>query len=126
LEVILRFLNRVNFNIFVDFFRFPRDTDIVCVKHHLGGKFMNGLIGIIINILFAVFLFVDAPKHGKSQWLWAILGFLFGPIALGIYMIKTGRKVLGWILVVLVGLAYLFIIVMFVVMAVLFTNGGAM
>lgn len=64
--------------------------------------------GLIIGIIIAIYLAVDAPKHNKRPWLWAILGFLFGPLALGIYLIQTGRKVLGWIITIVIGLAYLF------------------
>ncbi|WP_347549950.1 hypothetical protein ABFG93_21095 [Pseudalkalibacillus hwajinpoensis] len=58
-------------------------------------------VGLIIPIVVAVFLAIDAPKHGKNPWLWGILGFLFTFLTLGIYLIKTGRKVAGWIFVAL-------------------------
>jgi cytochrome c biogenesis protein CcdA len=54
----------------------------------------------ILNILIAVYLFVDAPKHHKNRWLWGILGLFFSFIALGIYWILTGRKLLGWIVLI--------------------------
>lgn len=85
---------------------------------------MSITLSFLVEIIIAIFLFVDAPKHNKSRWLWAILGFFFGPFALGIYLIKTGRKVLGWIIVVVVGLLYLAFIVFAVLMAVLLANGG--
>ena len=66
--------------------------------------------GIFISIIIAVFLYIDAQKYNKRPWLWAILGFIFGPIALGIYLIQTGRKVLGWIITIVVGLGYVFFI----------------
>jgi len=84
---------------------------------------LESAISLIISILFAVFLFIDAPKHHKSRWLWGILGFIFGPIALGIYFIKTGRKVAGWIITILAILFYIVIIGLIITAAVLFTNG---
>lgn len=47
-----------------------------------------------VNIIILVYMMVDAPKHGKNPILWGVLGFLFGPIALTIYLFKTWRK--GW------------------------------
>ena len=84
---------------------------------------MENAIGVIICLAFAIFLFIDAPKHNKSRWLWAILGFFFGPIALGIYFIKTGRKVAGWIITILAILFYIVIIILLVLAAALFANG---
>jgi hypothetical protein len=63
----------------------------------------------LLSIGIAIYLFVVAPKFGKSRWLWAILGFFFGFIALGIFFIKTNRKVLGWILVVVSIILYVFV-----------------
>lgn len=54
--------------------------------------------GLILSIVIAIFLAIDAPKHEHSPWIWGILGFLFGPIVLGIYLIVTDRKVAGWII----------------------------
>ncbi|PLS07999.1 hypothetical protein [Neobacillus cucumis] len=84
---------------------------------------MESAISLIVSLAFAIFLFIDAPKHNKSRWLWAILGFIFGPIALGIYFIKTGRKVAGWIITILAILFYIVIIGLMITAAVLFTNG---
>ncbi|MEH7119915.1 hypothetical protein V7128_21200 [Neobacillus vireti] len=84
---------------------------------------MESAISLIISILFAVYLFIDAPKHNKSRWLWGILGFIFGPIALGIYFIKTGRKVAGWVITILAILFYIVIIGLIITAALLFTNG---
>ncbi|MEH7545913.1 hypothetical protein COJ85_04965 [Bacillus sp. AFS076308] len=84
---------------------------------------MESLIGFLISLAFAIFLFIDAPKHNKSRWLWAILGFIFGPIALGIYFIKTGRKVAGWIITILAILVYVVIIVLIALAAALMVNG---
>lgn len=69
-------------------------------------------ISLIISIVIAVYLAVDAKKHDKSPVLWAILGFIFGFFALGIYFIRTGRTIMGWIIVVF---AILWFILMFVV-----------
>jgi hypothetical protein len=70
-------------------------------------------LGLIISIAIAIFLAVDAPKHNRSPWLWGILGFIFGPIVLGIYLIVTGRKVLGWIILILSILLILLVILVF-------------
>jgi ABC-type multidrug transport system permease subunit len=51
----------------------------------------------IINIIILIYLMIDAPKHGKNQILWGVLGFFFGTIALTIYFFLTGRK--GWAIV---------------------------
>ncbi|MFJ7726089.1 hypothetical protein ACIQXV_07970 [Neobacillus sp. NPDC097160] len=85
---------------------------------------MKGSFGLIVGIIIAIYLYVDAPKHNKSRWLWAILGFIFGPIALGIYLIQTGRKVLGWIITIVAILLYILIIFLVVIAAVLFSTGG--
>jgi hypothetical protein len=63
-------------------------------------------IGFLISIIITIYLAVNAPKYNKNAWLWAILGFFFGLIALGIFFIKTGRKVLGWILVIISSIFY--------------------
>jgi len=86
---------------------------------------MKGSLGIIVGIIIAIYLFVDAPKHKKSRWLWAILGFIFGPITLGIYLIQTGRKVLGWIITIVAILLYILIIFFFVIVALLLANSGS-
>lgn len=80
---------------------------------------MEGL-GLIINILTTVYLAVDARKHNKSPILWAILGFVFGLLALAVYFIRTERKLIGWILLVVVSIVYIFIILFFI--AVLFMS----
>lgn len=69
----------------------------------------------IVNILIAIYLVVDSKKRGKSPILWGILGFLFGLIALSIYLIRTDRKTLGWILLVVSVLFYL--LIFFVIIA---------
>jgi len=85
---------------------------------------LEGSFGLIVSLVIAIFLFIDAPKHGKSRWLWAILGLIFGPITLGIYLIRTGRRVLGWIITIVAILMVLIIIVMLVAAAALFLKGG--
>jgi amino acid transporter len=54
----------------------------------------------LFNIIIAVYLFMDAKKHDKNPWLWGILGLLFSFITLGSYWIKTGKKVLGWVILI--------------------------
>jgi hypothetical protein len=85
-----------------------------------GGKVME-YSGLIINIIITVFLAMDASKHNKRPVLWGILGFLLGPIALGIYLIQTNRKVLGWIITIVAGIGYLAFIAL-VVLAALFVT----
>ncbi|SDJ82889.1 hypothetical protein [Sediminibacillus albus] len=67
-------------------------------------------IGLIISIAVAIYLAIDAPKHGKNPLLWGILGFILGLLALGIYLIRTDRKVIGWILTIIIAILYLLII----------------
>lgn len=85
---------------------------------------MEFSFGFILSILIAIYIFIDAPKHDKNRWLWAILGFLFGPLVLGIYFILTGRKVAGWIIV---GFSILLVllIILLVVVGFFFIVGGA-
>jgi hypothetical protein len=54
----------------------------------------------LFNIIIAVYLFMDAKKHDKNPWLWGILGLLFSFITLGIYWIITGKKLLGWLILI--------------------------
>ncbi|APH03549.1 hypothetical protein [Bacillus weihaiensis] len=77
---------------------------------------MEFSFGWIITLAIAIYLAIDAPKHNRSPWLWGILGFLFGPIVLGIYLILTGRKLAGWIVVVIS-------VILFILLALLFAVG---
>jgi len=45
----------------------------------------------IIPLSIAVYIYNDAPKHGKSQ-LWALLGFFANVLGLIIYLIARGEK----------------------------------
>lgn len=73
---------------------------------------LRWITGWFVSIIVSVYLFVDAPKHGKNKWLWAILGLLFGLFTFGIYLIKTGRKGLGWtVLIVSIIIYSIFILV---------------
>jgi hypothetical protein len=74
---------------------------------------LEGFFGLALNIIITIYLVIDSKKHGKSPVLWGILGFVFGAIALGIYLIKTGRKVAGWIITILSILGYLLLILLF-------------
>ncbi|MGF2614325.1 hypothetical protein FZC84_19475 [Rossellomorea vietnamensis] len=73
---------------------------------------MEFSFSFIINIIIAIYLFVDARKRGKNPWLWGILGLIFGAIVLGIYFIQTGRKTLGWIIVVIAVLWFILALVL--------------
>ena len=72
------------------------------------------ITGWFVSILVAIYLFVDAPKHGKNKWLWAILGLLLGLFTLGIYLIQTGRKGLGWTVLIVSIFIYAIAILVFV------------
>lgn len=73
----------------------------------------------LLSIGIAIYLFIQAPKFGKSRWLWAILGFVFGLITLGIFFIKTKRKLIGWILVIVSIIFYaIYFAMMFALLAV--------
>lgn len=84
---------------------------------------MEGFFGLALNIILTIYLVIDSKKHGKSPVLWGILGFVFGAIALGIYLIKTDRKLVGWIVTILSILGYLAFILL-VGLAILFTFAG--
>lgn len=62
---------------------------------------------------------IDAPKHGKRAWLWGVLGFFLGTIALGIYLIQTDRKVLGWVILIVSVIGYILLII-FILIAIAF------
>ncbi|MCA0172506.1 hypothetical protein [Bacillus sp. RAR_GA_16] len=68
--------------------------------------------GLILNIVIAIYLFVDAKKRDKSSFFWAILGLIFGPIVLGIYFIQTGRKGIGWLIIILALIWFILAIVL--------------
>lgn len=68
---------------------------------------MEGFFGLALNIILTIYLVIDSKKHGKNPILWGILGFIFGAIALGIYLIKTDRKVVGWIITIISILGYI-------------------
>jgi hypothetical protein len=74
---------------------------------------LEAFFGLALNIILTIYLVIDSKKHGKNPVLWGILGFVFGAIALGIYLIKTGRKVAGWIITILSILGYLLLILLF-------------
>jgi hypothetical protein len=84
---------------------------------------LEGFLGLAINIILTIYLVIDSKKHGKNPVLWGILGFVFGAIALGIYLIRTDRKVVGWIVTILSILGYLAFILL-VGLAIVFTVAG--
>ncbi|MDR7238854.1 hypothetical protein [Neobacillus drentensis] len=85
---------------------------------------MEGLFGLVLNIILTIYLVIDSRKHGKSPVLWGILGFIFGLIALGIYLIKTNRKVIGWIITILSIIGYLVLLLIILLGAALILGGG--
>ncbi len=85
---------------------------------------MEGLFGLALNIILTIYLVIDSRKHGKSPVLWGILGFIFGLIALGIYLIKTNRKVIGWIITIISIIGYLVLLLVILLGAALILGGG--
>ncbi len=57
------------------------------------------LLLLLLGIAIAIYLFVQTPKFSKNRWIWAILGIFFELLTLGIFFIKTRRKMLGWIII---------------------------
>lgn len=84
---------------------------------------MEGLFGLVLNIILTVYLVIDSRKHGKSPILWGILGFVFGALVLGIYLIKTNRKLIGWIITIISIIGYLVLLFLLVIF-VAFSIGG--
>jgi hypothetical protein len=84
---------------------------------------LEGFFGLALNIILTIYLVIDSRKHGKNPILWGILGFVFGAIALGIYLIKTDRKLAGWIITILSIIGYLLVILL-VGLAIFFTTVG--
>jgi hypothetical protein len=85
---------------------------------------LEGFIGLFLNIILTIYLVIDSRKHGKSPILWGILGFIFGLIALGIYLIKTNRKVIGWIITIISIIGYLALLLVLILGAALILGGG--
>jgi hypothetical protein len=85
---------------------------------------LEGLFGLALNIILTIYLVIDSRKHGKSPILWGILGFIFGLIALGIYLIKTNRKVIGWIITIISIIGYLVLLLVILLGAALILGGG--
>jgi len=50
------------------------------------------LVGLIIQIVIIVFLYKDAQARNQQGALWAILGFLFGWIALVVWLIIRPKQ----------------------------------
>ncbi len=58
-----------------------------------------GLLLLLLGIAIALYLFVQTPKFSKNRWIWAILGFFFDLLTLGIFFIKTKQNMLGLIFI---------------------------
>jgi hypothetical protein len=87
---------------------------------------MEASLSLILNIVVCVYLAIDAPKHGKRPVLWAVLGFFFGAVALGIYLIQTDRKVLGWIILIVSIIWFIFMVfIILALIAFVFSMGAA-
>jgi hypothetical protein len=85
---------------------------------------LEGIFGLVLNIILTIYLVIDSRKHGKSPVLWGILGFIFGLIALGIYLIKTNRKGIGWIITIFSIIGYLALLLVILLGAALIFGGG--
>ncbi|WP_349632553.1 hypothetical protein [Neobacillus sp. SuZ13] len=85
---------------------------------------MEGTFGLLLNVVITIYLIIDSRKHGKSPVLWGILGFFFGAIALGIYLIKTNRKVLGWIITIISIIGYVVLLLVILLGVALIMGGG--
>ena len=84
---------------------------------------MEGFFGLTLNIIITIYLVIDSKKHGKNPVLWGILGFVFGAIALGIYLIRTDRKLIGWIVTILSIIGYI-VLILLIGLAIIFTVAG--
>lgn len=85
---------------------------------------MEGSFGLLLNIVITIYLVIDSRKYGKSPVLWGILGFIFGAIALGIYLIKTDRKVIGWIITIISIIGYIALLLVIILGVALIMGGG--
>ena len=85
---------------------------------------MEGFFGLVLNLIITIYLVVDSRKHGKNPILWGILGFFFGALVLGIYLLKTNRKVIGWIITIISIIGYLALILVLVLFGALLIGGG--
>jgi len=85
---------------------------------------LEGSFGLLLNVVITIYLIIDSRKHGKSPVLWGILGFFFGAIALGIYLIKTNRKVLGWIITIISIIGYVVLLLVILLGVALIMGGG--
>jgi hypothetical protein len=85
---------------------------------------LEGFFGLVLNIIITIYLVIDSRKHGKSPVLWGILGFFFGPVVLGIYLIRTNRKLIGWIITIISTIGYITLIILIFVFAALIVGGG--
>lgn len=87
---------------------------------YIRGSLILRITGLFVSLAVAIYLWFDAPKHNKDKWLWAILGVLFSTIVLGIYLIKTERKGLGWTILILTILFYLMLLISVLIGVILF------
>jgi heme/copper-type cytochrome/quinol oxidase subunit 4 len=79
----------------------------------------------ITQIAIAYYLYVQAPLYNKDRWLWTILGLMFGPYTLSIFLILTNRKGLGWTLLIVMFLCLIagILFLSLLVWAVFFSKG---
>lgn len=81
---------------------------------------MEGM-GLFINVVVAIALGFYAKKYDKSPILWGLLGLVFGLMAIGFFLIKIGKKLVGWIIVIIT--LILNIIYILAILAIVFMVG---
>jgi hypothetical protein len=50
------------------------------------------VLGAVVWIVCAVYAYQNAPKFGRSAWLWAIIALILGPIGLMILYVLPKRQ----------------------------------
>jgi hypothetical protein len=48
---------------------------------------------IVLSLLFAGFYYCQAIKNGMSRRRWAVIGFIFGPLAWPLFCMQTRIKI---------------------------------
>jgi len=48
---------------------------------------MYNIIGLLVSLAIAFFLYTDAKKTGRNEILWGVLGFFFSLLTLIVYFI---------------------------------------
>lgn len=77
------------------------------------------MLTTVTNLVIAVALGYSANKVGKNALLWGVFGFLFGFVAIGIFLIRTGYKVWGWIITIVFLAFYILVIILIITIVIL-------